>query len=465
MFAGVCELPPGHALTLQDGRVSVECYWEPDYNPDPREARPEQDYVDELWELLVDATRLRLRADVPVGTYLSGGLDSSVITAIVKKLSGTPVRSFSVSFDDPEFDESLYQNEVIRHLGTDHQRLHCEASDVAHDFPEVIWHAEKPVLRTAPVPLFRLSKLARASGYKVVLTGEGSDEVLGGYDIFKEAKIRAFWGMQPGSHLRPRLLGKLYPYLPSLQSQPEPYRRAFFHVAPDDLENAYFSHLPRWEMTSKLSCFLADGVLDAIRAYDPRAELSKSLPQRYGSWDCFCRAQCLEAMLLLPGYILSSQGDRVAMAHSVEARMPFLDHRVVEFASRLPVTLKMKVLNEKYILKRCVGDLLPVSVRKRPKQPYRAPEAKSFFQPASPDYVGELLSSERIRRDGIFDVGAVQSLTGKFRQGRAIGIKDNMALVGILSTQLVIDRFLRGFPGSVRKENYATAAAAAPICR
>ena len=465
MFAGVSELPPGHSLTLEDSRVRIERYWEPDYNPDPREARPEQEYVDEFWELLVDATRLRLRADVPVGAYLSGGLDSSVITAIVKKFSDTPVRSFSVTFDDPEFDESSYQDDVIRHLDTDHQRLHCGAGDIARDFPDVIWHTEKTVLRTAPVPLFQLSEAVRSSGYKVVLTGEGSDEILGGYDIFKEAKIRAFWGAQPASRWRPRLLRRLYPYLPSLQSQPEAYRNAFFRVTPDDLEDPYFSHLPRWETTSKLSCFLADGVVDAIRAYDPRAELRRSLPRRYDSWDCFSRAQCLEAMLLLPGYILSSQGDRVAMAHSVEVRMPFLDHRVVEFAARLPVALKMKVLNEKYILKRCVGDLLPASVRRRHKQPYRAPEAKSFFQSASPDYVGDLLSPERIRRDGIFDATAVQSLAEKFRQGRAIGLKDNMALVGILSTQLVIDRFLRGFPGSGRKEGYATAAAASPICR
>lgn len=464
MFADVHELPPGHSLTLQDGNLKIERFWQPDYLPDLREARPEQEYIDELWELLLDATRLRLRSDVPVGTYLSGGLDSSLITAIVKKFSDTPLRTFSVSFDDAEFDESSYQNEVIQHLDTDHQRLHSHASDIARDLPEVIWHTEKPVLRTAPVPLFQLSGLVRSNGYKVVLTGEGSDEVLGGYDIFKEAKIRAFWGAQPKSHFRPQILRKLYPYLPGLQNQPNAYRQAFFHVRSEDLEDVYFSHVPRWEMTSKLCGFLADDVVDAIRDYNPRDQLRSSLPAKYGSWDYFCRAQCLETMLLLPGYILSSQGDRVGMAHSVESRMPFLDHRVVEFASRLPITLKMKVLNEKYILKRCVGSLLPASVRQRHKQPYRAPEAKSFFQPASPDYVGELLSPERIRKEGIFDAVAVESLTRKFRDNRAIGLKDNMALIGILSTQLLIDQFFRDFPKSVAKENHGSAAAASAIC-
>ncbi len=445
IFAGVQELPPGCSLLLQGGEVKVWRYWEPDYNPDPIGAHPEQYYVDNLWELLVDAARLRLRADVPVGTYLSGGLDSSVATAIVKKFTDAPVRSFSVTFDDREFDESAYQQEVIRHLGTEHDSVHCTTADIGRTFPQVIWHTEKPILRTAPGPLFMLSKLVHDRGYKVVVTGEGSDEVLGGYDIFKEAKIRAWWGALPNSRLRPRLLQRLYPYLPNLQKQSDAYLRAFFRVNAQDLANPFFSHLPRWELTSKLKLFYGEGIRTRIGGCDAYAELEQSLPACYRDWDRFCQAQYLESQYLLPAYILSSQGDRMAMAHSVEVRLPFLDYRVVEFASRIPPTLKMKVLNEKYVLKRCVNGLLPESVRTRSKQPYRAPEGQSFFRAANLDYVAELLSPKRIAEDGVFDAAAVQKLVEKFKAGRAIGIKDNMAMVGVVSTQLVIDEFIRNF--------------------
>jgi len=135
------------------------------------------------------------------------------------------------------------------------------------------------------------------------------------------------------------------------------------------------------------------------------------------------------------------------MAHSVEGRFPFLDHRVVEFASRLPVSLKMKVLNEKYLLKRCAAGLIPPSIAKRHKQPYRAPEACSFLQPAAREYMDDLLSPEQIRRDGIFDAPAVTKLVDKFHKGSAIGTKDNMGLVGIVSTQLLIHQFINHFEG------------------
>jgi asparagine synthase (glutamine-hydrolysing) len=147
-------------------------------------------------------------------------------------------------------------------------------------------------------------------------------------------------------------------------------------------------------------------------------------------------------MHLLPGYILSAQGDRMAMAHSVEGRFPFLDHRVVEFAARLPVRLKMKVLDEKYLLKRCADGLIPAGVRDRPKQPYRAPDGKCFFEPGAREYAGALLSPECIRRYDVFDPAPVSRLLAKFRSGQAIGVKDNMALVGIVSTQMILEGFV-----------------------
>lgn len=453
-FEGVFELPPGHSLIFRRGDLRIEPYWRMNYAPDAPGSRSEDDYAEELWSILLDAVDLRLRSDVPVGAYLSGGIDSTVTAAIAKHLTSDRLRTFSVTFDDPEYDESGYQEDVVRHLNTDHEEIRCSYGDIGRAFPDVIWHTEKPILRTAPAPLFLLSELVRNAGFKVVVTGEGADEMLGGYDVFKEAKIRAFWAAAPESRWRPYLLRRLYPYLPNLQNQPDAYLRAFFRVDGSDLASPFFSHLPRFELTSKLKVFFSNDARAAIGGSDPLLELEKTVPADHAKWDRFVQAQYLESMYLLPGYILSSQGDRMAMAHSVEARLPFLDPALVEFAAKLPAALKMKVLNEKYLLKKAARHEIPETVRQRPKQPYRAPEGKSFFSEKL-DYVEELLSPERVSQDGVFDPAAVSLLVRKFRTGHAIGVKDNMALTGILSTELAIDRFIRAFHPRPQKEHHA----------
>ena len=445
MFKGIHELPPGHSMVVEDGTARVWPYWSLDYSSvDMRMS--EDDCADRLLDLLKDATRIRLRSDVPVGAYLSGGLDSSVITALVKQCSGDRLKTFSVTFEDSEFDESHYQRDVIDLLRTDHDSVRCSYQDICNVFPNVIWHTEKPILRTAPAPLYLLSQLVHNDGYKVVLTGEGSDEFLGGYDIFKEAKIRRFWAVDLASRHRHLLLKRLYPYIGNLQAQSDTYRKAFFHVNPLNLSKPFFSHLPRWELTAKLKMFLSEAAKSEIRNGTAYAEIERMLPENYSQWDGLSQAQYLEAKTLLPGYILSSQGDRMAMAHSVEGRFPFLDLRVIEFACKIPPRLRMKALNEKYILKRAAGHLIPASVKERPKQPYRAPDARSFFDPATErgrsGYVDELLSEETVRKGGLFNPLAVQKLVEKARKGRVIGAKDNMALVGILSTQLFVDQFI-----------------------
>ncbi|MAE94442.1 MAG: asparagine synthase (glutamine-hydrolyzing) [Deltaproteobacteria bacterium] len=447
IFRGIRELPPGTTMTLEEGRSSTRTYWQLDYHGSSNRAS-EAENAAQLRELLIDATRLRLRSDVPVGAYLSGGLDSSALVAMVEGFSDTPLRTFSVAFEDPELDESRFQQEMIRHLHTDHSELRCSSRDIGAVFPDVIQHAETPLIRTAPAPLFLLSRLVRESGFKVVLTGEGADEVLGGYDLFKEAKIRRFWAAMPDSRLRPQLLERLYPYMEKIQAQPEAYRRAFFHVRSGDLASPFFSHLPRWELTSWIKRFYSREVKAQLADFDVYAHQRERLPSGYDRWDAFEQAQYLESSILMPGYILSSQGDRMAMGHSVEGRFPFLDHRVVEFAAGLPPRLKMKVLNEKFLLKEAVRDLLPSSITRRPKQPYRAPDAVSLLgEPGSgdrPEYVDALLSARALESSGIFDPSAVRKLLRRFECGRAIGVRDNMAVVGILSTQLLAHQFTPG---------------------
>ena len=443
VFKNICQLPPGHCLAVEDGRVRSWRYWNLEYGPDAS-SRPEKALAQDLLELLLDATRIRLRADVPVGAYLSGGLDSTVIAALTHLLVGDRLRTFSVSFEDAAFDESAYQLEASSFLHTRHTSACCTCDDIATVFPEVIRHTEQPILRTAPAPLFLLSRLVRQNGYKVVLTGEGADEVLGGYDIFKEAKIRRFIGTHPDSRWRPLLLKRLYPYLAGIQHQPAAYLQRFFQVSPDEFESPFFSHLPRWELTARLKMFFTPEAREAM--HSSLASLEENLPASFSAWHKFNQAEYLEAMYLLPGYILSSQGDRMAMAHSVEGRYPFLDHRVVSFAAQLHPNSKMKVLNQKYLLKRATDGMIPASIKKRYKQPYRAPDSKSFVA-SSPEYLNDLLCEAQLKSDGVFQPSAVTALLQKFSGGRTASQKDDMAMVGILSTQLLVHEFIRDRKG------------------
>ena len=450
-FKNISELAPGTFLLIKDGVITHKQYWELDFSEKSQDLNFE-DASDQLRDLLIDSTRLRLRADVPVGAYLSGGLDSSVTTALIKNFTNSPLETFSVAFDDKRFDESDYQMEMSKALGTKHHQIRCSYKDIGENFPDVIWHAEKPVLRTAPTPLYLLSKLVQDNNFKVVMTGEGADEILGGYDIFKEVKIRQFCAKNPQSSFRPALLRKLYPYLPAFQSQSHAYMNAFFNDRLSDTNDNYFSHRPRWKTTSKIKSFYSRKLKEQLNGNIPENSLDSICPPDFKSWQAFEKAQYLETKGLLPGYLLSSQGDRVLMAHSIEGRFPFLDHRIVEFAAKLPYTYKMKVLNEKFILKECIKSYLPKTIVKRTKQPYMAPDNNSFFSNGKGlDYVEELLSENSINNYGYFNPKAMALLIKKCKRGGVVGFKDNMSLIGVLSTQLLHHQFVENFPRSSTK--------------
>jgi asparagine synthase (glutamine-hydrolysing) len=437
-FKGVHELPPGHQLIAEHGTVKIQPYWKLRFPPRGERSSANEDEMGEQVEaLLADATRIRMRADVPVGAYLSGGFDSSVTTALAQRHNGA-LRTFSLEFESPELDESPYQRTLVEALGTDHSSLRCRTTDIATSFEQVIRHTERPVLRSAPAALYLLSRQVRDHGFKVVLTGEGADEVFGGYDIFKEALVRRFWARRPDSKWRPLLLRRLYPYLGGLQSQPTKYLEAFFRQGLGASDDPLFSHLPRFALTRRISQFYSGDLRHTINGYDPLEELRSTLPPEFASWHPLSRAQYLETSCLLPGYILSSQGDRVAMAHAVEGRFPFLDHRVVELGAALPPAMKVKGLREKYVLRRALGRHLPREIVERPKQPYRAPDSESFLHAGAPEYVNALLAPEAIARAGYFEPRAVRRLVEKCRNPLGpVSAGDNMAFVGILSTQLL----------------------------
>jgi asparagine synthase (glutamine-hydrolysing) len=401
--------------------------------------------AEKLRELLVDAVRLQLRADVPVGAYLSGGLDSAMIVALIRSFTNSRLRTFSVTFDDDEFDESEFQQELVQALGCEHTSLRCTRDAIGCAFPRAIWHTETPILRTAPVPLMLLSQTVRDQGYKVVLTGEGADEVFAGYDIFREAKIRRAWARQPDSRTRPLLIERLYPYLHHSPAAARAYSMRFFGQGLEKKDAPYFGHLPRWTTTQRTWRLFSAELREKLRACEPYEGISELLPAHINRWEPLARDQYIEAKTLLTGYLLSSQGDRMAMANSVEGRFPFLDHRIVEFANRLPPRTKLRVLREKHVLKLAARGLVPDRIRNRVKQPYRAPDSSSFFKNGRPnDYVAYLLDRNRLREAGYFDPNATQLLTEKCRRGQAIGFVDNMTFVGILSTMLLHHMFVEG---------------------
>lgn len=444
-FEGVHSLPPGHMLICEGNRQTLRRYWDWQF-PEAGGARSVSlgDAADELRDLLSDAVRIQLRADVPVGAYLSGGLDSSGIVALARRHQDVRLRTFSVAFPDAEFDESAHQNAMADFLGTEHSTVLCRPRAIADIFPRLIWHTETPILRTGPAPLMMLSKLVRDSGFKVVLTGEGADEVFGGYDLFKEARIRRFWASQPDSRWRPALFARLYPYLRNSPVTNRAFSQSFFGQNLMDTANPFYGHLTRWATTRRTWAFLSEEVREALRGWSPEEDLAALMPPDMGQWEGLSRDQYVEASTLLYGYLLSSQGDRVAMANSVEGRMPYLDHRVIEFANALPARLKLRRLTEKAVLREALRPLLPREIVERTKQPYRAPDSASFFSGgACPDYVNWQFSPERLREAGLFSVPAASRLFEKCRAGKAIGFADNMAFVGLLSTMLLEEQFVQ----------------------
>ena len=439
IFESVEELRPGYVRVYEAGRMREHAFWQPRYGGFSSSL---EEATDRVREAVEKATSLRmLRADVPVGSYLSGGLDSSLVAALGRRFAGERFQTFSLRFEDAEYDESAYQRLAVEAIGSEHHEVTVSRRDIAEVFPEVVYHAERPILRTAPAPLFLLSRLVRRHGVKVVLTGEGADEMFAGYDLFREGKVRRFWARQPASTRRPRLLERLYPYLARSPVAQQAMARQFFgrnlgaHAAPG------FAHDTRWHTTSALKRLLC-----VKTQTDPVAELLADLPREFSRWSPLAQDQYLETRTLLAGYLLSSQGDRMLLAHSVEGRFPFLDAEVVALANSLPASYKLRALDEKHVLKRVAAALVPAEILARKKQPYRAPDASSLV---SSSYLEELVSKSALRDSGVFAPQPAMQLVAKCRARAAEGQfsnADNMALVGIVSTQLLHDRFIARRP-------------------
>ena len=450
IFQGVQQLPQGHYVQIGAGErpyfPAPTRYWSPVFPQAGDEARiPEEEAAEQLRGLLSDATRLRLRADVTVGSYLSGGLDSTFIAALIRQHTPDALRTFSIAFEEPAFDERAHQEIAAAFLATDHRRTECRNADIGRVFPEVVWHAEAPLLRASPAPMYLLSRLVCESGIKVVLTGEGADEFLGGYNIYKEDKVRRFWAREPDSTWRPALLQRLYPYVVDLSQGGSAYLTAFFRRGLEEVGRPGYSHRIRWDNTSRLQRLFGADLRGTLAGYDAAEEFLSSLNGTLTGWSPLSQTQYIEVVTFMSPYLLSSQGDRMMAANSVEGRFPFLDHRVVEFCNRLPPHFRLRGLREKYILKKSAHAILPAEICQRCKQPYRAPIHPAFLGQRL-DYVESLLAPDAIQASGVFAPQAVARLARKCQSGAYIGEGDDMALVGVLSVQLLHRLFMDEFP-------------------
>ncbi|HEX8805033.1 MAG TPA: asparagine synthase (glutamine-hydrolyzing), partial [Acidimicrobiales bacterium] len=452
-FAGVRSLRPGTALRIDVGEGDLATtetrYWTPDLSTDPAAADLSLDAAaDELGARLSEAVRLRLRADVPVGAYLSGGLDSSVIGSLVHTDGSSPLQTFAVRFADPAFDETPEQRRMAGVLGTEHHEIMCGPEQIQQALLDVVWHCEAPLLRTAPVPLYLLSGLVRDTSRKVVLTGEGADELLGGYSIFKEDAVRRFWARDPGSAMRQALLARLHPEVQAGDGRAGEMWRRFFGRDLTATDRPFYSHAVRWDNTSWSTRLLAPAVREAASGPEAlEADLRAEMPPGWAGWTPLARAQWVEIATFMSSYLLVHQGDRVAMAHGVEVRYPFLDPGVIDFASGLPTRLKMPGLREKVALRRLAARTLPPEIWQRPKKPYRAPMATQLFGADEPAYVSELLSADSIERLGLVDPTAARLLLDRARKrgGRMAGEREEMALVGALTLQALGQAYLVDF--------------------
>ncbi len=441
VFQDIYQLPPGCVLTYQNARVEIDTYWRIAFShPDiRREAdRDISDYADELETRMIHSIKNRMIADVPVSFYISGGLDSALVACIASKITGERLNSFSITFDDPYFDESAYQDTVVRALGTNHRSVRFSQKKLASVLGDVIFHTEVPLLRSGAFPMYVLAGLVRENNMKVVLSGEGSDELFGGYDLFREVKIREFCARAPDSPNRALLYRRVNNFVKGLSTQTSA-SLSFFYNNSDTL-SPFGSHLSRWKLGRFSMQFFSQAFRDAMTEDVADQIIRDQLDDDFNNWSPVQRAQVLEFMTLFSGYLLSSQGDRVSMGQGVECRYPFLDYDIADFAFGLPDTMKIRGLNEKYIVKMLARRYVPEAITKRKKFPYRAPI--NIREILKDDYARYMLSTGCVKQFGVFNEKAVERFLSAALSKEEPNERDCMLFMGFLTTQILYDRFI-----------------------
>ncbi len=446
-FRGIRTLLPGHYLKLQlDSRpgtraaVEDKTYWEIDFPDAGTEdmGRDPKRVLDEFEALLRQAVEERLRADVPVVSYLSGGVDSGSVVALASQVRGQPIPTFTIRITDPKLDETGPATRVARRLGVEPVIVNCAPADVVNTYPELVEAAEGPAIDTSTAAMLMLAREVHSRGFKVALTGEGSDEWLAGYPWYKIHRLVTILDSVPGVPLGTWLKRA---YLRVAGAPEFPWSLARRNEEALAGPNAWLN--PYGLMSLSKLRFYSRPMLDSAVENCPYAQLGLNL-ERMRRWHPFHRSLYVGARVLLPGLLLNGKGDRVAMHSSVETRYPFLDEDVFRFLSRLHPSWKLHGFKDKYVLRRLAERWLPPDVAWRPKAIFRAP-FDAFFGADLPPYVDQLLSEESLRKTGYFDPQGVQHWRQVYRHLRRDSLQRTsveMGLAGVVATQLWHQTFL-----------------------
>lgn len=445
-FAGIHLLPAGHYLQITPGEaepIKEHTYWEMDF-PNQGDEDPTTDptkLVDELESLLLQAVDKRLRADVPVGAYLSGGLDSSMIVAMACKLKGESINTYTIRVDDPKLDELSAAQRTAKHIGTKPPIVQdFRASDALYMYPQLIHAAEAPVIDTSCAALLMLARRVHTNGQKVVLTGEGADEWLAGYPWYKIAKIFGALDVIPGLRLSD-LARRAFLRLNKVPHYPATSRKMWEDAVGGP--NAWIDSYGVLAL-SKLR-FYGEPMREVLATARPWESLGMNL-ERAKHWTPLNRSLWVGARVTLAGHLLQAKGDRVAMHSSVEVRYPFLDEDVFDFTSKLAPQWKLKGFRDKHLLRLVAERWLPKEIARRQKVIFRAP-LDSFHIDPEPKFVSELLSEESLRRTGYFDIAQVRHWRKAFRELRAGSLPRlsvEMGLAAVVATQLWHHTFIDG---------------------
>lgn len=436
-FAGVRSVPPGGYVVLRGGAVREGRYWEFAFAED-RDATDVEDQARHLTELLEAAVARRVPQYGDPAVLLSGGLDSSAVLALLRgQQPESRIDSYSIQFTATALDEASFQALASERFRTFHTSITCDDASVADTLVRTIEHAEVPLVRTAPASSIHLAARIEQNRTRAVLSGEGADELLCGYDLFKVAAIRDAWSREPESPVWPRQLAAALRQQEGLGRAVE---RAFYEQGLDQRSDPLFSHLNRWSASFRITQYLDEDLRRQISLDQVYDGVRTRLPAAHRTWTAVEQAQYLEATYFLPSALLATQCDRPYMAHSIEARYPFLDEDVVDFALTLPLASKLHGSNEKYLLKTAMDRLVPREITERVKQPYTAPEGDVFRTQPGQDLLEAYLSAPALEKVGVFDRKRVEWLVRKLGSRRT-SFHDDLALLWIVSTQVLADAY------------------------
>ena len=396
----------------------------------------------DLYESLQNAVKSQIFGEAGFCSYLSGGIDSSIIAYLLNSVSKERIDTFSISFDDKSYDESDAQKLMSKFINSNHHTLKIKNTDISKNFYKAIEHTETFIFRTAPVPMYLLSKFVRDKGHKVYFSGEGADEIFMGYDIFFETKIRKFWSKSLNSKRRFLLFKKLYKYLPQFSNSryfnmiKDFYKSSL--VIDDDL---FYSHFVRWSQYEYMKSFFNLKDSKEFNQDNLVEDLLKSLPKDFINLNLQRRAQYIECKTLLSNYLLSSQGDRMSMANSLEGRYPFLDEDLISQTISTNHNDLAPTINSKKKLRDLFKNIIPEKIVNREKVAYQAPEARCFFSDAKKKETGiakKFLSSSK--KIDLIDHKNLQDLFKKIKDplaSKRLGFRENMAFVLGLSTYCI----------------------------